>query len=58
MNLKNILTEAEEQAEELMTSGNSHEKAQGYGMQKVINRINNYLKQDSESSEQHVINNN
>lgn len=45
MNLKDILNEAKEQAEELMDNGNSHEKAEGYGMQRVLNKIDNYLKQ-------------
>lgn len=37
--LKDLLAELDEQAQELIDFGNSKEKAEGYGMQTVINVI-------------------
>jgi hypothetical protein len=39
-----ILTEIKEQAEELINFGDSKEKARGYGMLEVLNRIGKYVR--------------
>ena len=42
--IKKLLKELTEQANELINYGNSREKAEGYGMQEVINDIKNLIK--------------
>lgn len=41
--IMDILTEIREQAEELINFGDSKEKARGYGMLEVLNRIGKYV---------------
>ena len=38
-----LINELEDQADELISFGNSQEKAEGHGMMTVINRINKFL---------------
>ena len=44
--LKDLFKELDEQANELIESGNSKEKAEGYGMQKVTNAIYEFCKKN------------
>jgi hypothetical protein len=41
--LSNLLAELEEEAQELIDFGNSNEKAEGYGMMKVIEEVTKKL---------------
>ena len=41
--IKTLLNELTEQSKELINYGNSKEKADGYGMQEVINEINKII---------------
>lgn len=44
--LKDLFLELDEQAEELISFGNSKEKAQGYGMKNVTKAIYDYCKKN------------
>ena len=44
--LKDLFAELDEQAQELIDCGNSKEKAEGYGMQKVTTAIYEYCKKN------------
>jgi hypothetical protein len=44
--LKDLFLELDEQAHELINFGNSKEKAEGYGMQKVTTAIYEYCKKN------------
>jgi len=44
--LKDLFLELEEQAQELIDLGNSKEKAEGLGMQKVMTKIYKYCKKN------------
>jgi hypothetical protein len=44
--LKDLFLELDEQAQELVNFGNSKEKSEGYGMQKVTKTIYEYCKKN------------
>jgi hypothetical protein len=44
--LKDLFAELDQQAKELIDFGNSKEKSEGYGMQKVTNAIYDYCKKN------------
>ena len=45
--MKDLLIQLQSEAKEEIDSGNSKEKAFGYGMQEVINRIKIYCKENN-----------
>lgn len=50
LTLEDLLSELSEQSDELLDFGNSHEKAEGLGMQRVITALNSYYAKNTTRS--------